>query len=80
VGEFNCLLSEALEKESTEVAKVYNDLFVGESQSVIRCINADFESARTEKFAMISLNVKGNATIEQSFQEYVAAERMTGEN
>lgn len=76
------MLSDALEKEmeGTEVANMYNHLFLGESQTVIKCVNVDFESARTEKFTTISLNVKDNATIEESMREYVAAEDLTGDN
>lgn len=66
--------------EGTEVAGMYNQIFTGEAQTVIKCTNVNFESARTEKFATISLNVKGKASIEQSIREYVAAEDLVGEN
>lgn len=66
--------------KGTEVAGTYNRLFQGESQTVIKCVKVDFESTRTETFATISLNVKGNSTIEQSVREYVAAEDLTGDN
>ena len=82
VDEFNNKLSDQLEQQmmNTEVAGTYNRLFQGESQTVIKCVDVDFESARNETFATISLNVKGQASIEQSIREYVAAEDLNGDN
>ena len=65
---------------NTSVAGTYNRLFEGITQNVIKCVNVEFESTREEKFAMISLSVKDNKSIEDSFREYVAQESMDGEN
>lgn len=65
---------------NTAVQGTYNRLFEGITQNVVKCVNVDFESTREEKFAMISLNVKGNKSIEDSFKEYVLEEELKGDD
>jgi ubiquitin carboxyl-terminal hydrolase 7 len=47
---------------------------------VIKCINVDFESTRDEVFNTLQLSVKENDTIEDSIRQYVAQEKMEGDN
>ena len=46
----------------------------------MKCVNVDYESTRKEKFITISLNVKDNHTIQDSFREFMAEERLDGKN
>lgn len=70
IGEFNCKLRDALESqvENTEVKGTYKYLFEGTLQTVVKCINVDYESTRDEKFSTLQLNVKGNTTIQDSIR------------
>ena len=65
VSEFNQILSEQLDKqmEGTAVSGTFQQLFEGEIQNVMKCINVEYESTRSENFINLQLNVKGNQTI-----------------
>jgi len=82
ISEFNCVLRDALESqmENTEVKGTYKNLFEGKSQNVIKCINIDYESTSDEKWSFLQLNVKGNNTIEDSFKQYIAPEKLEKDN
>ena len=82
VSEFLQILSQQLDKqmENTSVQGTFTELFEGELQNVLKCINVDYESARKEKFITIQLNVKGNQTIQDSFREYIQEEKLDGNN
>ena len=58
-------LSSELEKqmENTSVKGIFKELFEGELQNVIKCINVNYESINKGIFMDIQLNVKGNQTI-----------------
>ena len=66
--------------EDTEVQGTYKNLFEGKLENVIKCINIDFESTREEVFNTLQLTVQGNKTIEDSIRQYVAQEKLEGDN
>lgn len=66
--------------ENTEVKGTYKDLFEGKYENVIKCIKVDFESTREEVFNTLQLSVKQNATIQDSIRDYVAQEKLEGDN
>lgn len=66
--------------KGTEAENVLPRLFSGKVRTYISCINVDYESARSEEFWDIQLNVSGNKNVEDSFRDYVAVEVMNGEN
>lgn len=70
VNEFNCVLSDQLERqmENTEVEGTYKSLFEGKYETVIKCLNVNYESTKDELFSTINLSVKGNDTIEESIR------------
>lgn len=49
-------------------------------KSYLRCVNVDYESARTEDFYDVQLNVKGMANLQDSFRDYVEVEMLEGDN
>jgi len=82
VQELNRILMDKLETrmKGTIAENSLNNTFVGKMKSYIKCINVDYESARTEDFWDIQLNVKNLVNLTQSFQNYVEVELMNGEN
>ena len=64
----------------TEVQGTFSQLFEGEFENVVKCLNIDYESTRKETFSGIQLNVKDHATIEESIRSYVASEDLCGDN
>lgn len=66
--------------KGTEAENVLPRLFSGKVRTYISCINVDYESARSEEFWDIQLNVSGNKNVEASFRDYVQVEVMNGEN
>lgn len=66
----------------TPVSGTYSNLFEGESENVIQCVNVDYESSRKEKFNCLQLSLNGQEpiTIEESIQNYVGSEDLTGDN
>ncbi|EPY54271.1 ubiquitin carboxy terminal hydrolase Ubp21 [Schizosaccharomyces cryophilus OY26] len=82
VQEFNRVLQDNLEKKmkGTDVENALNDIFVGKMKSYVKCIDVNYESARVEDFWDIQLNVKGMATLEDSFRDAIQVETLTGDN
>lgn len=66
--------------KGTEAEAVLPRLFCGKVRTYISCINVPYESARSEDFWDIQLNVSGNKDLEHSFQDYIQVETMDGEN
>lgn len=66
--------------KGTEAENVLPRLFSGKVRTYISCINVEYESARSEEFWDIQLNVSGNRNVEESFKDYVQVEVMDGEN
>ncbi|KAF9649103.1 hypothetical protein BDM02DRAFT_3167185 [Thelephora ganbajun] len=82
VQEFNRALQDKLESKmkSTRAEGVITKLFVGETKSLIECVNVFYESTRIEWFNDVQLSVKGIKTLYDSFQDYVAVETLDGGN
>lgn len=82
VQELSRKLMERMEEKmkGTEAENVLPRLFSGKVRTYISCINVDYESARSEEFWDIQLNVSGNKNVEASFRDYVQVEVMNGEN
>ena len=82
VQEFNRVLQEKLEikMKGTAADGAINRLFVGKMKSFLRCVNVQYESARSEDFYDIQLNVKGMLNLEQSFWDYIQTEMLEGDN
>ncbi|KAJ2775560.1 ubiquitin-specific protease ubp15 [Coemansia nantahalensis] len=82
VQEFNRVLQDNLETKmkGTVVDGAVARLFEGKMKSYIRCVNVEYESSRVENYYDISLNVKGCATLRDSFANYCEVETLDGEN
>ncbi|KAJ2258033.1 ubiquitin-specific protease ubp15 [Coemansia sp. RSA 454] len=82
VQEFNRVLQDNLETKmkGTVVDGAVARLFEGKMKSYIRCVDVEYESSRVENYYDISLNVKGCATLRDSFANYCEVETLDGEN
>jgi ubiquitin carboxyl-terminal hydrolase 7 len=82
VQELSRKLMERMEEKmkGTEAENVLPKLFCGKVKTYISCINVDYESSRIEDFWDIQLNVSGNKNLLDSFKDYIAVEKMDGEN
>lgn len=66
--------------KGTDVQGTYKNLFDGKLENVIKCIDVDFESSREEVFNTLQLSVTGLDTIQDSLKQYVAQEKLEGDN
>ncbi|GAA6000863.1 ubiquitin-specific protease UBP15 [Rhodotorula paludigena] len=82
VQEFNRVLCDKLETKmkGTVADGAINKLFCGKMKSYVKCIDIDYESARSEEFYDIQLNVKNLRNLEESFKDYIQVETLDGEN
>ena len=82
VQEFSRILMDELERRAkgTAVEGDLERLFVGKVRNVIRCTNVSFQSTRTESFYDLQLTIKGMRTLKESFDNYVKAETLEGDN
>ncbi|XP_073142802.1 ubiquitin C-terminal hydrolase 13-like isoform X2 [Henckelia pumila] len=82
VQEFNRALCEKLEEKMkrTVVEGEIRKIFEGHHMSIIECINVDLRSCRMESFYDLQLDVKGCHDVYDSFDKYVAVERLEGDN
>lgn len=82
VQELSRKLMERLEEKmkGTKAENVLPEMFSGKIKTYISCINVDYESSRVEDFWDIQLNVSGNKSLLDSFQDYIQVEKMDGEN
>ena len=82
VQELSRILMDKMEErmKGTAAEKALPELFVGRMKTYISCINVDFESSRPEDFWDVQLNVRGNATLDDSFKDYIQVETMDGDN
>ena len=57
-------------------------LFEGDLENVIKCLNVNCESSRSETFNCLQLSIGGDdwQTIEDSLRKYVSAEVPVGDN
>lgn len=56
------------------------EIFVGQINSVIKCINVPYESSNKEEFWDLQLNVKGSKDVYESFRQFTAFEILDGDN
>lgn len=84
VQEFSCVLLDAIEKKAEGQqdggSNFVKDLFEGEMQNYIRCLNIDYNRTRDEKFYDQQLPVKGFKNLYESLKDYTQEEDLTGDN
>lgn len=82
VQELNRILMDTLElaMRGSCVENKLNSLFVGAMKLYVKCVDVDYESSRVEPFWDIQLNVRGLANLQESFQNYVEPELLSGDN
>ncbi|KAH8888720.1 ubiquitin carboxyl-terminal hydrolase [Thozetella sp. PMI_491] len=82
VQELSRKLMERMEEKmkGTEYEKVLPEMFSGKIKTYISCINVPYESSRVEDFWDVQLNVSGNKSLLDSFQDYIQVEKLDGEN
>lgn len=82
VQELSRKLMERMEEKmkGTKAENVLPEMFSGKIKTYISCINVDYESSRIEDFWDVQLNVSGNKSLQESFQDYIQVEKMDGEN
>ncbi|TDL15584.1 cysteine proteinase [Rickenella mellea] len=76
VYEFHQVLQDNLESKMKDAI---TKLFVGNMKSFVKCVNVNYEAARTEEFNVIQLHVKGMKNLRDSFRDYVALDTLHGE-
>ena len=82
VQEFERVLIDNLERklEGTFLESSIATLFRGEFVNYIRCKDVPYQSTRKEFFYDLSMQVRGCASLLESFEKYVEPEEMTGSN
>lgn len=82
VQEFSRVLMDDLENKmkGTEVEGTVERLFRGKLKNVLKCTQVDYESVREEFFYDLQLTIKGYKDLKESFERYVAAEMLCGDN
>lgn len=85
--ELNRILCDRLEEQmkGTSMKNSIKELFEGEMENYIECINVDYKSKRNETFYDIQLNIKSERghelrSIEESMREFTAEETLDGDN
>jgi ubiquitin carboxyl-terminal hydrolase 7 len=66
--------------KGTRVEGTVNRLFEGHTHNFVECIGIDFRSSRREAFQDLQLDVKGCASIYDSFDRYTEVETLEGDN
>ena len=74
----NCCLEEQL--KGTEEERLYQDLFFGEKESVLKCNNIDYESVQKESFTGLHIPLQESNTIEEALKNLFKAEELSGDN
>lgn len=69
-----------MKMKSTVVEGIIPDLLEGKMNSYIQCTHVEYCSSREEPFYDIQLNVKGKTDVIDSFNEYIRAETLDGDN
>lgn len=82
VQEFCRVLLDNIESKmkSTCVEGIIPEVFEGKMISYIKCKHINYESIRSEPFYDIQLNIKGKKNVYESFKDYIATEKLEGEN
>lgn len=60
--------------QGTPAAELLPDLFIGKQRSFTSSANVEYETSRTEEFFLLSLNIYGHRTLQESLAEYVKTE------
>ena len=69
-----------LQLKGTLEEALFTSLFFGEKENVIKCTKIDYESVRTETFAVLQVHLQESNTIEGALKSLFQAEDLTGEN
>ncbi|PIK49499.1 putative ubiquitin carboxyl-terminal hydrolase 7 [Apostichopus japonicus] len=82
VQEFCRVLLDNIESKmkSTCVEGIIPKVFEGKMISYIKCKHINYESIRSEPFYDVQLNIKGKKNVYESFKDYIATEKLEGEN
>eukprot|EP00736_Rhodelphis_marinus_P006055 Rmarinus@m.3877 len=82
VQELNRVLLDKIETETkgTPVEGCVSQIFEGEYQDVIRCLDVEYKSVKDAKFHDLSLTVKGCKNVYDSLDLFTQKEIMNGEN
>lgn len=82
VQEFSRVLMDDLENKmkGSEVEGTVERLFRGKLKNVLKCTQVEYESVREESFYDLQLTIKGVKDLKESFERYVAAEMLCGDN
>ncbi|TEB20588.1 Peptidase C19 ubiquitin carboxyl-terminal hydrolase, partial [Perkinsus sp. BL_2016] len=82
VQEFSRVLMDDLENKmkGSEVEGTVERLFRGKMKNVLKCTQVEYESVREESFYDLQLTIKGVKDLKESFERYVAAEMLSGDN
>lgn len=82
VQEFSRVLMDDLENKmkGSEVEGTVERLFRGKLRNVLKCTEVEYESVREESFYDLQLTIKGVTDLKESFERYVAAEMLCGDN
>lgn len=82
VQEFSRVLMEDLENKmkGTDVEGTVERLFRGKLKNVLKCTQVNYESVREESFYDLQMTIKGVKDLQESFERYVAAEMLCGDN
>ncbi|KAH8740737.1 ubiquitin carboxyl terminal hydrolase domain that is fused to a MATH domain [Cryptosporidium ryanae] len=80
--ELNRLLCDRLEEEmkNTTVDGSIKDLFEGEYENFIDCLDVDCTSRRRENFYDIQIDVEGVGSLEEGLEKFVEEEILEGDN
>ncbi|KAH7649926.1 ubiquitin carboxyl terminal hydrolase domain that is fused to a MATH domain [Cryptosporidium bovis] len=80
--ELNRLLCDRLEEEmkNTTVDGSIKDLFEGEYENFIDCLDVDCTSRRRENFYDIQIDVEGVGSLEEGLEKFIQEEILDGEN
>lgn len=57
--------------QGTPVSALLPDLFIGRQRSFTSSTNVDYEASRTEEVSLLSLNIHGHRTLQESLADYV---------
>lgn len=82
VQELNRILMDTLElaMRGSAIDNKLSSLFVGAMKSYVKCVDVEYESSRIEPFWDIQLNVRGFQNLQESFENYVEPELLSGDN
>ena len=81
-SELERVMFESLEEsmKSSEVENEIDNLFRGELEQVVRCVNVPYESRRGETFYDMALTVTGMKSMDESLKDFFLEEALDGDN